>query len=142
MSSRIPNIDSSAHGQDALITGTTSVEEKHEFQLLKHENQFREIGIRSAKQMYRIRWTAIGISSLLLLGMTVLLAIAVRKLFFVESSTLPVSLQVTAYLTPIVTMSAISIAVLVAAFRGYHESDKNTAARLSEAAAKGTISMT
>ena len=117
MIAQVPEIDRDSINSEASL----------HLRLIDAEAKSREKLNREADQRYWLRWLVIAMSVLLVVGMAVLLVFVVCRVIFGGFMELDQSVQVTAYLAPITSMTAVTIALLIAAFRGYKETDEEAA---------------
>ena len=124
---------------DAQPVGTGGRSD-HEYRLLEADAKARENLNREADQRYWLRWVAVGLVVLIILGMGCLLA-HVSHWFPTNSNAMPAVIAL--HIAPIVSMTTLAIALLVAAFRGFKEGDEKAgmafAAESAKAGSRGLI---
>ncbi|OAO02591.1 hypothetical protein A8B75_11660 [Sphingomonadales bacterium EhC05] len=95
---------------------------------------------REANQRYYLRWLAVIASLLIMSGMGWMLSHVVHKLMSLRTFGTPSAYIIAIYVAPILSMTGLSIALLVAAFRGFKDGDGDTGAKaLSEGAKMGKL---
>lgn len=127
----VPNID-----QDGAAPMASARVEDIELRLLDANAKSKENVNKEADQRYRLRWLAVVVSILLICGMGLILWHASHKvlgLSYVHSQGVYI---IAAFVAPIVSMTTLSLALLVAAFRGFKDSDAKDGGGVAMSAAK------
>lgn len=117
-SGSVPNID-----QGGAAPRASARVEDIELRLLDANAKSKENVNKEADQRYWLRWLAVAVSILLICGMGFILWHASHKvlgLSYVQSQGVYI---IAAFVAPIVSMTTLSLALLVAAFRGFKDSD-------------------
>ncbi|MFG6620626.1 hypothetical protein ACGYK3_13975 [Sulfitobacter sp. 1A05707] len=106
-----------------------------ELRLLDANAKAKENLNREADQRHNLRRLSVGVGVALMIGMGVMLWHVSHSIFTTSYFEKPSMYIVAALVAPILSMTTVSIALLVAAFRGFKDSDgKNSAAMTAEAA--------
>jgi hypothetical protein len=105
----------------------------YEFRLLEADAKARENLNREADQRYWLRWVAVTLVVLIILGMAIFLAHVAHWLPNEPNST---SVVVALHLAPIISMTTLAIALLVAAFRGFKDGDEKSSAAITSDGAR------
>lgn len=110
-----------------------------ELRLLDAGAKSKENQNREADQRYNLRRIAVGVAVVLILGMGVVLWHGTHRLFSPSYFDVPAPYVVAIFLAPIVSMTSLAVAILVAAFRGFSGSDAEGIPELATDAAKTTV---
>jgi len=95
---------------------------------------------REANQRYYLRWLAVIACVVIMIGMGTMLSHVVHKLMTLKTFGAPSAYIIALYVAPIASMTGLSVALLVAAFRGFKDGDGDTSASaLSEGAKVGKL---
>ena len=91
-----------------------------EFRLLEAEAKARENLNREADQRYRLRWIAVFV----VLGIIAMIALLLNHIaHWLPDDSKSTGAVIALHLAPIISMTTLAIALLVAAFRGFKEGD-------------------
>jgi hypothetical protein len=131
---RIPPIDAGP--------GAGDMQEKHEFCQLEADNRTRENLFREADQRYSLRRLAVAIVLAILLLLFFVLLHMSHKIFFWSFITVSPAYAMTLIIAPIASMSALAMALLVAAFRGFKKDDEETTAGAAASAMRSAGTLT
>jgi hypothetical protein len=107
----------------------------HEYRLLEADAKARENLNREADQRYWLRWVAVVLVVLIIHGMGCLLA-HVAHWLPKEPNTMGAVIAL--HIAPIVSMTTLAIALLVAAFRGFKDGDEKAGAAMASDGARAT----
>ncbi len=123
----IPTIDRDNAAADTTTTRNKAREE-HEFEFLKLSAGIKKLQHREIGQRYWLRWIAVVLGVFVILGMSAVLVHVVHQLLwrpfvFVSS---PFSVALVA--GPILSITSVTIALFVGAFRKFDEKDMDMAA--------------
>jgi ABC-type nickel/cobalt efflux system permease component RcnA len=110
-----PLIDSSEQGPSA--------QEIFEFRGLDSEHTARELANSETSQKIRIRWLAIFGAGLVIAAMLKILACLIDRAFWGPFQIVSPAVGVAMIVAPIVSVTAIIVAILVGAFRKFDEKD-------------------
>lgn len=106
-----------------------------EIRLLDAGAKSKENVNREADQRYWLRWAAVLLVIGIVLAMGLLLKHVAHKLPAIRDAGSPASFIIALYVSPIISMTTLSLSLLVAAFRGFKDGDdKSSAAALAEGA--------
>lgn len=105
----------------------------YEYRLLEADAKARENLNREADQRYWLRWVAVGLVVLIILGMACLLA---HVAHWLPNEPKAASAVIALHLAPIVSMTTLAIALLVAAFRGFKDGDEKSSAAIASDGAR------
>jgi hypothetical protein len=108
-----------------------------ELRLLDAGAKSKENVNREADQRFNLRRLAVGMGVILIFGMGVMLYHVAHAVFTPHYFEKPSMYVVAALVAPILSMTTVSIALLVAAFRGFKGSDEADAAKMTTDAARG-----
>ncbi len=133
MKPRVPDLDKS--GEDR-ITDLSDRLNEIELRLLDAGARAKENLNREADQRYWLRWLAVSVCTLMIAGMGVLLWHAAHSYLLPVYTEFSSSYIVAVYLAPIVSMTSLAIALLVAAFRAFKDSDGSSVAMAATETAK------
>lgn len=142
---KVPNSDgnfddqSGISGYENRLKLITIEKEELELKLIDLQVKNEEISSREADQRYTLRGLAIAVIIILIVAMSFLLNAVIFELFKVaDLSKIPLHV-ILIYLAPIISITALAIALLVAAFRGYKDQDvADTANAASKATSMGS----
>jgi hypothetical protein len=126
---KVPPVDADPQGGPEK----TNLRDAIEFRLLEADAKARESVIREADQRYWLRWFAVVVVSAIIVAMGVLLN---HVAHWLPSSAQTVGAVIALHLAPIASMTALAIALLVAAFRGFKEGDEKAGATIAADALK------
>lgn len=111
-----------------------------QFRGLEAEAKAKEHVNREADQRYWLRWLAVIASLAIISGMGWVLSHVVHKLMTLKTFGAAPAYIIAVYVAPIVSMSGLSVALLVAAFRGFKDGDGDTGANaIAEGAKVGKL---
>lgn len=122
---KVPEVDNQpTHAGDPSPEGRL---EAIELRVLDADAKAKEKGNREADQRYWLRWLAVGAAALIIVGMSCLLAHVSHRLMTLKAFGSSTSYVIALYVAPIFSMTTLSIALLIAAFRGFKETDGTNA---------------
>jgi hypothetical protein len=130
----VPPIDEAAQGSPGVSAKRF---EEIELRLIDAEAKAKENRNRETDQRYFFRFVAVGCACLLILGMATMLW-HLAHWTVGNPNNAPASFIVAIFVAPILSMTTLALALLVAAFRGYKESDEATGATLASQGMKAT----
>jgi hypothetical protein len=107
----------------------------YEYRLLEADAKARENLNREADQRYWLRWVAVGLVVVIILGMGCLLA---HVAHWLPSEPHAMGAVIALHIAPIISMTTLSIALLVAAFRGFKDGDEKAGASIATDGARAT----
>ena len=133
----IPEIDK---GGDQPDPESVSRLNEIELRALDADAKAKENRNREADQRSWLRWLAVMICVLLIVGMGGVLWHTAHSIFSPNYTQFSASYIVATYLAPIASMTTLAVALLVAAFRGFRKTDEaDAAATTAEAARVGGL---
>jgi len=135
----VPDIDQTT-GPDGPSPFKSGKLEDIEFRLLEAGAKSKENRNREADQRYRFRWVAVITGLLLILAMSVLLWHVTDSFLVPNYSDVAPHYVVAVFVAPIVSMTTLAIAILVAAFRGFAPTDGENLSSLASDAVRTGIS--
>lgn len=97
--------------------------EELQFRGLEAEAKAKEHVNREADQRYSLRWLAVLACLAVIIGMGCLLWHVSHRLMTLQTFGAPAGYIIAVYVAPIVSMTSLSVALLVAAFRGFKDGD-------------------
>lgn len=97
--------------------------ERLEFELLETDRALRALQKREAGQRFWLRWIAVGTGIAVILGMTALLTHLVHSSFWGPFRFASGAFSVAMIVAPITSITAITVALFVGAFRKFDEKD-------------------
>lgn len=97
-----------------------------EFELLEAERALRKLLTREAGQRYWLRWIAVGTGGLVIIGMAAALWILASRLFWGPIVVGSPAFSVAIIAAPIISITAITVALFVGAFRKFDDKDLET----------------
>jgi uncharacterized membrane protein len=103
--------------------------EELQFRSLEAEAKAKEHLNSEADQRYWLRWLAVATCVIIIFGMGLMLSHVVHKLMTLKTFGAPSAYIIAVYVAPVVSMTSLSIALLVAAFRGFKEGDGDAGAK-------------
>jgi hypothetical protein len=106
---------------------------EHEYRLLKADAKARENLNREADQRYLLRWVAVCLVVLIIVGMACLLA---HVAHWLPNEPGAMTAVIALHIAPIVSMTTLAIALLVAAFRGFKDGDEKSSAAIASDGAR------
>jgi hypothetical protein len=127
MAKTVPQIEDQSNLSEPPVT--VDRYEEFQFRALEAEAKAKEHLNREADQRYFLRWLAVASCLAIIIGMGYLLSHVVHKLMTLNTFGAPSAYIVAVYVAPIVSMSTLSISLLIAAFRGFKDSDGETSAK-------------
>lgn len=139
MADKVPQFEqSAASGPEGYGERWLSANAEAEARLLSAEAVAREQRNRETDQRYILRWTVAVVTILLIFGMAALVVDNHVDLHSppVDYFKLPTAYLVAMYVAPIVSVTVLAMALLVAAFRGYSRADEDSAAAAAAESAK------
>lgn len=128
---KVPPVDVGPQGEPQKINPRDAIE----FRLLEADAKARESVIREADQRYWLRWFAVVVVIAIIVGMGLLLK---HVAHWLPSSGQTVGSVIALHLAPITSMTALAIALLVAAFRGFKDGDERAGAAIAADALKAS----
>ena len=105
----------------------------YEFRLLEADAKARENLNREADQRYWLRWAAVVLVVLIIGGMALLLN---HVSHWLPNNSVMINALIALHVAPIVSMTTLAIALLVAAFRGFKEGDEKAGTFLASDGAR------
>jgi hypothetical protein len=108
-----------------------------ELRLLDAGAKSKENFNREADQRFNLRRLAVLVAVFLIIGMGIMLYHVAHAVFTPHYFEKPFMYVVAVLVAPILSMTTVSIALLVAAFRGFKGSDEADAAKMTTDAARG-----
>ncbi len=126
----VPPVDVTPNGSDGTIGRSD-----HEYRLLEADAKARENLNREADQRYWLRWVAVGLVVLIIIGMGCLLA---HVAHWLPNEANAMGAVIALHIAPIVSMTTLSISLLVAAFRGFKDGDEKAGAAIASEGARAT----
>lgn len=130
----VPPIDAVPEKPDGSVEKYSAIE----LRLLDAEAKAKEKGNREADQRYWLRWFTIGVAFAIVLGMSGMVYHVSHKLVSLRSFGASNSYVIALYVAPIVSLTSLALALLVAAFRGYKEGDERTGMSAASQSAQAT----
>lgn len=121
MSDTIPNVDS-----DLSKNNSQADREKLEFRLLESDARLQEHRNREAGQRYWLRWIAAVVGVVVIVLMVALLSHLTHKVFWGPVLLVNRAFSVAMIVAPITSITAITVALFVGAFRRFEEKDVET----------------
>lgn len=118
---RIPSVDKGENAPSS--SGDSERFSDLEFRLLEADAVAKEHANREGGQRFWLRWIAVGISVSIVVFMGVVLKHVVHKLLLIKTFGASNAYVIGLYVAPILSMNALSIALLIAAFRKFKEDD-------------------
>ncbi|MFK4794235.1 hypothetical protein [Sphingobium sp. ZW T5_29] len=109
-----------------------------ELRLLDADAKAKENLNREADQRYFLRWGAVALSVAVVAGMAFMLYHVGYYMLSKSVANVPAAFLVAIYVAPIVSMTTVSLALLVAAFRAFKDGDEKAGASLMTEGAKAT----
>ncbi|WPZ30776.1 hypothetical protein T8A63_07375 [Sulfitobacter sp. OXR-159] len=100
--------------------------EDFEFELLEAERALRKLLTREAGQRYWLRWIAVGAGCLVIVGMASLLWHLAHIVFWGPFVLVGPAFSVAMLVTPILSITTITVALFVGAFRKFEDKDIDT----------------
>lgn len=135
----VPAIDAEQNPDPELEPKATGQElsriEEIEIRILDAEARSMENGNRETDQRLWLRYVAVAVCIAIIIGMGCMLSHVVHKLMTLKTFGAQSAYIIAIYVTPILSMSGLSIALLVSAFRGFKEGDGDAS---TKAIAEGT----
>lgn len=111
-----------------------------QFRGLEAEAKAKEHLNREGDQRYWLRWLAVAVCVAIMVGMGTMLWHVAHKLMTLKTFGASTSYIIAVYVAPIISMTTLAIALLVAAFRGFKDGDGDTSAKaMSEGAKIGKL---
>ncbi len=96
---------------------------KIELRVLDADAKAKESLNHESDQRYLLRWIAVSITVIIIIAMGALLYHVSHRLMTMTTFGANPAYVIAVYVAPIISMTALSVALLVAAFRGFKESD-------------------
>ena len=129
--SQVPQVDL----KPAVVPKTGQNPDAFEFRLLEADAKARENLNREADQRFWLRWIAVFV----VLSIIVMMALMLNHVaHWLPSDTKSVGVVIALHLAPITSMSALAVALLVAAFRGFKDGDEKAGASVAAETLKMT----
>lgn len=129
-SSVVPPVD-----EQQVATAETSDRNDFEYRLLEADARARENLNREADQRYWLRWGVVALAILVILGMGGML---IHVAHWLPADPKSVGALIALHVAPIVSMTTLAIALLVAAFRGFKDGDEKSGVDVANASVKST----
>ncbi|MGC1468390.1 MAG: hypothetical protein WA793_03335 [Sphingorhabdus sp.] len=105
----------------------------YEFRLLQADAKSRENLNREADQRYWLRWAVVILAVLVIVGMGALL---VHVAHWLPKDTNAMGAVIALHVAPIISMTTLAIALLVAAFRGFKDGDEKSSVDAANSSVK------
>jgi len=118
MEVNVPKIDPALGGSE-----DPKLREKLEFELLEAEAKLKRLANREIGQRFIIKWIAIVTGWLVILGMAALLVHFFHKAFWGSFLFVSPSFAVAMIVAPVASITAITVAIFVGAFRRFEDKD-------------------
>jgi len=128
---KVPHVDAVPQSQSQNNNPRDAIE----FRLLKADAKARESVIREADQRYWLRWFAVVVVSVIIVGMGFLL---IHVAHWLPLDGRAIGAVIALHLAPIASMTALAIALMVAAFRGFKDGDEKAGATIAAGALKAS----
>lgn len=109
-----------------------------ELRLLDADAKAKENVNRESGQRFWLRWIAVGLACAVVGGMGWMLTHVVHHVLSLQRAGAPASFIIAIYVAPIISITTIALAMLVAAFRGFKDKDSANGASLAADAARAT----
>jgi len=120
MPDEIPKIDPDLDGDEA----TRNIRRENiEFEQLEAEAAFKRMAHREVGQRFYIRWVAVVTGVVVTIGMAFVLWHSVHNIFIGPVTFVGPALSVAMIVTPIFSITSITVALFVGAFRKFEEKD-------------------
>lgn len=132
MVSAVPQVDISTNGASSRKFVDI------ELRLLDADAKAKENLNREADQRYWLRWAAVAVAFAIILGMGYMLGHVGYYILSRHGIGAPAAFLVAVYVAPIVSMTTIALALLVAAFRAFKSGDEQASASALAQGAKAT----
>ncbi|MFC5586534.1 hypothetical protein ACFPOD_15575 [Nitratireductor kimnyeongensis] len=100
--------------------------EEVEFELLKTEAALRILSKREIGQRYIIKWVAVGAGVLVIFGMALALWHMMHNIFWGPFVFVTPALSVAMIVAPVISITTITVALFVGAFRKFDDKDLDT----------------
>jgi len=113
-----------------------SPEERIATEILEHDEKLREISRKEASQRLRIRKLSIFACGLVFVGMGAVLFLASYKVFLSPDIEISMAYIIAVFIAPIVSITAIAIGLLIAAFRKFRDVDDTAGMSVATGAAR------
>ena len=97
-----------------------------EFELLEAEQALRELLTREAGQRYWLRWIAVGTGGLVIFRMAAALWFLANRIFWGPIVVGSPAFSVAIIVAPIISITSITVALFVGAFRKFDDKDLET----------------
>jgi hypothetical protein len=126
--------------RETLLKRIIALETAAENATLTAEADHRQLIISEIRQRIRMRYTAVTISVLVIIGMALAVAHLLHRLFVGPIVLVPQSVVIAMFVGPVLSVSAITITLMVGAFRRFKDDDMdniNVASLAVEAAKSG-----
>jgi len=117
-------------------TDERSPEEKVAKELLKYAEKLDAIAEREANQRYLIRWASAAVCGIVLLGMGIVLYFAYQKILFPPYIEISTAYVAAVFVAPMVSITTVTIALLIAAFRKFRNEDETSGVSAVASAAR------
>jgi hypothetical protein len=107
----------------------------YEYRLLQADAKARENLNREADQRYWLRWGVVVLAVLVIVGMGCLL---VHVAHWLPKDSTALGAVIALHVAPIVSMTTLAIALLIAAFRGFKDGDEKSSIDTANSSMKAT----
>lgn len=124
MTDKIPRIDSEPKADSSA---QNVKREEAELKLLEAEASLRKLVQREIGQRYIIKWVALVAGCIVIIGMTAVLWHLVHSAFWGPFMVVNSAFSVAMIVTPILSITTITVALFVGAFRKFEEKDLEVA---------------
>lgn len=145
--SEVPNLDKEPENQSQIsdyeekLNNITIEKEKLELKLLDLQVKNEEISSREADQRYNLKGWAVVVITMILIGMFFLINTIVGKLLLIKNwEEIPTTI-IGIYAIPIISVTALAISLLIAAFRGYKSNDASDTADVVSKTARASTTL-
>lgn len=120
MPDNIPPVDPDLEN---ISKSRDSRREQLEYELLEAEAAIRSLVHREISQRYIIKWVAVITGVLVIFGMALALYHFAHNLFLEGQTTVSPSLSIVMFVAPVLSITTITVALFVGAFRKFEEKD-------------------
>lgn len=122
----VPSIDLPEIGEDTILNDRVSQVEDKLTEIIEGDqlgkgDELRNSELSDKSQHRWLQWIAVGVSVIVILGFSCLLYHLTHKIFLGTQSELPDSVLVAMFVTPIVSITTITIFLLIGVFRKFKD---------------------
>lgn len=111
---------------------------KFELRMLDADANAKDKLNREADQRFYLRWAAVLIAFAVMVGMATLLCHVGYYILTKDVTKVPSAFLLAVYVAPIVSITTVSLALLVAAFRAFKDGDERMSALIAAEGARAT----